>query len=369
LKTSHKLLAGLVSALPLISVTFAAAPTQAQAQQYTAPAGVDQAPLIRGFNVDEVRRLAPGVELNFDVYGTPGGQVSLQIAGANRNLQLTETDPGQYQGSYTIGNRDRITDNSAVTANLRVGNQVTSSVLRESLVTRGSRQDARRRGDLAGGQPRIERFDVQGSDELRPGDDLNFTLRGTPGAKVDMTIAGTRGVFFLPEVRPGDYEGAYVIRRGDRIAPNTVVTANMRLNGRVATQTLGKSLQLASTAPAGTPRVVSYCTNCATVEAINVIQVNGDGNYIGTIGGGVVGALLGSQVGDGNGKTAAQIAGALGGAYVGRNIERNARQTNHFEVVIRFTNGGSQTVQYANDPGLQVGEKVKLNEGVLTRDN
>ncbi|MDB5916924.1 MAG: hypothetical protein JWR40_1158 [Massilia sp.] len=357
-----------MSVLPLLSVTFAAAP--AQAQQYNTPAGANYAPVIRGFNVDEVRRLAPGVELNFDVYGTPGGRVYLQIAGANRNLQLTETDPGQYQGTYTIGTRDRITDNSSVTANLRVGNQVTSGVLRESLIAGIGRHDNRRRGDLAGGQPRIERFDVEGSDDLRAGDDLNFMLRGTPGAKVDMLIAGTRGVFFLPEVRPGEYEGSYVIRRGDRIAPNTVVTANMRLNGRVTTQTLGKSLQLVSTAPAGTPRVVRYCTNCATVEAINVVEVNGDGNYIGTIGGGVVGALLGSQVGGGNGKTAAQVAGALGGAYVGRNIDRNnARQTKHFEVVIRFPNGGSQTVQYANDPGLRVGEKVKINDGVLTRDN
>ena len=357
-----------MSVLPLLSVTFAAAP--AQAQQYNTPAGANYAPVIRGFNVDEVRRLAPGVELNFDVYGTPGGRVYLQIAGANRNLQLTETDPGQYQGTYTISSRDRITDNSSVTANLRVGNQVTSGVLRESLIAGIGRHDNQRRGDLAGGQPRIERFDVQGSDDLRPGDDLNFMLHGTPGAKVDMMIAGTRGVFFLPEVRPGDYEGSYIIRRGDRIAPNTVVTANMRLNGRVTTQTLGKSLQLVSTAPASAPRVVRYCTNCATVEAINVVEVNGDGNYIGTIGGGVVGALLGSQVGGGNGKTAAEIAGALGGAYVGRNIDRNnARQTKHFEVVIRFPNGGSQTVQYANDPGLRVGEKVKVNDGVLTRDN
>jgi outer membrane lipoprotein SlyB len=358
----------MVSVLPLFAATFAAAP--AQAQQYNTPAGAAYAPVIRGFNVDEVRRLAPGVELNFDVYGTPGGRVYLQIAGANRNLQLTETDPGQYQGTYTIGNRDRITNNSSVTANLRVGNQVTSGVLRESLIAGIGRHDAQRRGDLAGGQPRIERFDVQGSDDLRAGDDLNFVLHGTPGAKVDMMIAGTRGVFFLPEVRPGDYEGSYIIRRGDRIAPNTVVTANMRLNGRVTTQTLGKSLQLVSTAPAGTPRVVRYCTNCATVEAINVVEVNGDGNYIGTIGGGVVGALLGSQVGGGSGKTAAEVAGALGGAYVGRNIDRNnARQTKHFEVVVRFPNGGSQTVQYANDPGLRVGEKVKINEGVLTRDN
>jgi outer membrane lipoprotein SlyB len=309
------------------------------------------------------------VELNFDVYGTPGARVYLQIAGANRNLQLTETEPGQYEGTYTIGNRDRISANSAVTANLRVGNQVTTGVLSESLMRGVGRHDRQRRGDLAN-MPRIERFDVRASEDLRPGNELGFLVHGTPGAKVDMMISGTRGVFFLPEVRPGDYEGSYVIRRGDHLAPNTVVTANLRSNDRVATATLGKPLQLASSAPAETPRVVRYCSNCATVEAINVIEVNGDGNYIGTIGGGVVGALLGSQVGGGSGKTAAEVAGALGGAYVGRNIERaNAKQTRHFEVVIRFPNGGTQTVQYANDPGLRVGEKVKINEGVLTRDS
>jgi outer membrane lipoprotein SlyB len=360
-------LAGLVSVIPLFSVALVAAPVQAQ--QYNTPAGSAYVPVIRGFNVDEVRRLAPGVELAFDVYGTPGGRVVLQIAGANRNLVLTETEPGQYEGIYTIGNRDRISATSAVTANLRVGNQVTSGVLSESLVRGVGRRGPPPRGDVAG-MPRIERFDVRGSEDLRPGNELNFMLRGTPGAKVDMTIAGTRGVFFMPEVRPGEYEGEYVIRRGDRIAPNTVVTANMRANGRVATATLGKPLQLVSAAPVGTPRVVRYCSNCATVEAVNVIEVNGDGNYLGTIGGGVVGALLGSQVGDGNGRTAAQVAGALGGAYVGRNIERaNAKQTRHFEVVIRYPNGGSQTVQYANDPGLRVGEKVRFNDGVLTRDS
>jgi outer membrane lipoprotein SlyB len=356
-----------VSVLPLFSVALVSAP--AQAQQYNASAGNAYVPVIRGFNVDEVRSLTPGVELNFDVYGTPGGRVFLQIAGANRNLQLTETEPGQYEGTYTIGNRDRISASSAVTANLRVGNQVASGVLSESLLRGVGRHDQPRRGDLAS-MPRIERFDVRGTDDLRAGNELDFMVHGTPGAKVDMMIAGTRGVFFLPEVRPGDYEGSYVIRRGDRLAPNTVVTANMRSNGRVASATLGKPLQLVSTVPAGTPRVVRYCSNCATVEAINVIEVNGDGNYIGTIGGGVVGALLGSQVGGGSGKTAAEVAGALGGAYVGRNIDRaNAKQTRHFEVVIRFPNGGAQTVQYANDPGLRVGEKVKINDGVLTRDN
>jgi hypothetical protein len=37
-------------------------------------------------------------------------------------------------------------------------------------------------------------------------------------------------------------------------------------------------------------------------------------------------------------------------------------------VLVRFPNGGTQTVMYENDPGLRVGEKVKVNDGVLTRD-
>ena len=355
--------------LPLFSMTFAAAPAQAQAPQYnTAERGY--APVIRGFNVDEVRRLVPGVELNFDVYGTPGGRVYLQIAGARRGLQLTETAPGQYEGTYTIGTRDRIANNSAVTANMRVGNQVTTGVLSESLVRGYGRHNAPRRGDLAD-MPRVERFEVAPETDLRPGNELNFRLHGTPGAKVEMAISGTRGVFFMPEVRPGDYEGSYVIRRGDRLMPTTPVTATMRLNDRVATATLRTPLAVPGATPlTSDARVVRYCTNCATVEAINVIEVNGEGNYIGTLGGAVVGGLLGSQVGGGSGKTAAEVAGALGGAYAGRNYDRNnARQTRHFEVVIRFANGGTQTVQYANDPGLRVGEKVKVNDGVLTRDN
>lgn len=367
-RTNKNLLAALIAAsLPLLSMT--AAVTPAYAQQYNAPSERGFQPVIRGFNVDEVRRIAPGVELNFDVYGTPGGRVYLQIDGAARSVQLNETEPGQYEGVYTIGSRDRITANSAVTANLRVGNQVTTGVLRESLLAGVGRHEAPRRGDLAV-LPRIERFDVRGVDDLRPGNELNFMLRGTPGAKVDMTIAGTRGVFFLPEVRPGEYEGSYVIRRGDRLERATAVTANLRLNGRVTTATLGKPLQLVGSVPPPPPREARYCSNCATVEAINVIEVKGDGNYIGTIGGGVLGALAGSQVGGGTGRTAAQVAGALGGAYVGRNIDRqNDKPSRHFEVVIRFTNGGTQTVQYANDPGLRVGEKVKLVDGALARDN
>jgi len=91
-------------------------------------------PAINGFNVEEVARLDQGVRLQFDLYGTPGGNATLNLDGANRALYLTEVEPGQYTGSYVIGTRDRLKADSRVTAELRMGNEVATSVLRESLV-------------------------------------------------------------------------------------------------------------------------------------------------------------------------------------------------------------------------------------------
>jgi outer membrane lipoprotein SlyB len=355
--------AALFALVPLCSLTLAAAPVQAQ--QYSRDANVG--PVISGFNVDEVRRIRPGAELDFDLYGTPGGVAVLRIDGARRNLHLTETEPGRYEGTYTIGSHDRIAANSAVTANLRVGNRVTTGVLSESLLRGYGRHGAPGRGDLAA-VPRVERFGVQGNQDLDPGSDLTFNLRGTPNAKVDVTIAGSRGVFFLPEVRPGEYSGVYTIRRHDHIAPNSAVTATIRANGRYSTATLGEPL-LASM-PQSTPRMARYCSNCATVQAVNVVEVSGDGSYLGTVGGALVGGLLGSQVGSGNGRTAAEVAGAVGGAVAGRNIEQqNSRHHQRYEVVVRYANGAVQTLPYDNDPGFRTGDKVRVNNGILARDN
>lgn len=359
--TKKILAAAMLAALPLASMTLA---TPVQAQQYNreAPRG----PVIRGFNVDEVRRLGPGVELNFDLYGSPGGSATIRIDGATRNLTLSETEPGQYEGSYTISTRDRIRPNSAVTANLREGNRVATQVLSESLL----RGPGPRPGPVSMA-PRVERFDVRGVGDLEPGDELTFTLMGTPGSKVEISIAGSRGVFFLPETGPGEYSGVYTIRRADRLAPNSAVTATIRNNGRATTTTLGRPL-VSGPAPRPMNPVARYCSNCATVETVNLIQVQGNAGYIGTVGGALVGGLLGSQIGSGNGRTAAQIAGLVGGAAVGRNIDNNnaanAGPNQHYEVTVRYPNGATKAITYANDPGLRVGDKVRVDNNVLTRD-
>ncbi len=334
----------------------------AQAQAYQGAR--NYAPVINGFNVGEVRRLTPGVELHFDLYGSPGGVATLRIDGATRNLNLTEVEPGQYTGTYTIGTHDRIRPESGVTANLRLGNQVATNLLSESLLQPNAPR--RQRGQLAS-QPRVERFDVQGSPDLGPGNELRFTVFGTPGARVEVAIAGARGVFFLPEVRPGEYDAIYTIRNTDRITPDSRVTATIRADGRYATTVLGRPLLAGGRA--SEPRQARYCSNCAVVEAVNVIEVSGNGNYLGTAGGAVVGGLLGSQVGSGSGRTAATVAGAVAGGLAGRNIQRNMNKEQRFEVVVRYsTSGATQTLQYDNDPGVRQGDRVRVSNGVLTRD-
>ncbi|MCU6433855.1 glycine zipper 2TM domain-containing protein [Undibacterium sp. Jales W-56] len=363
---SKKFVVGMFALSGLIPML--ATPIQAQAQQYNASQAT---PRIEGFNVDEVPRIAPGVELNFSIYGTPGGMATLRIAGATHNLNLIEVEAGQYEGTYTINSRDKIAARSAVTANLRVGNQVTSAVLNESLqIGVGYHTNQ----PVSGLMPKIDRFNVDPVSDLGGGNDLRFTVFGTPGGKVDLTINGVKGKLLLSEVSSGEYSNTYTIRNRDHITANSSVIANLRVMDRgverVTSATLGKNLQIAAAqAPAKAPvQAARICYNCGTVEAVNLIEVNGEGGYLGTIGGGVVGALLGSQVGGGNGRTAAEIAGALGGAYVGRNIEGNTRKTNHYEVVVRLQNGATQTIPFTSEPGYRVGDKVQINNGVIARN-
>lgn len=350
----------MLTLLPLASLPGTAAAQDQSRQQYGRNAAT---PHIDGFNVDEVRKLTPGTEMKFDLYGSPGGMASLRIVGAQRNLNLVEESPGEYTGIYTIGSRDRITANSAVTGNLRVGNQVATAVLSESL-QRGVPPKSARSNQAAPQAPQISRFDVQPAGDVSRGSELAFTLQGTPGGKVDIRIDGAQGSFFLNEVRSGEYTGIYTIRRNDHIMPSSTVIANLRVDQRVSSYTLRQPLVAASRP---VERADRYCGNCGSVEAVNLVEVKGDAGYLGTIGGGLAGVLLGSQIGGGNGRTVAQVAGAVGGALAGREVEKRVGNSTHYEVLVRLDNGGTQTVSTATDPGLRQGEKVRIVDGGLTR--
>ena len=367
-----KIGAGLIAMAMFLPLAISAIPAQAQ-QSATSNA----APRIDGFDVEPVTQLTAGNELLFTLYGSPGGIAAVQVGGATRNMALTEVEAGVYEGTYTIGRRDRITRDSTATANLRMGNRVASRILDDSLVAGA---DARWPGGgaSANGAPRIDRFDVNPPNRLDPGSALIFTLEGTPDASASVRINGVKGKLDLEEVRPGIYEGAYVVRNRDRIASDTVVTGNLRIGNQERSKVLDQALADNSPSRPRTraraeapqdPRPVAapICVNCGVVEAVNVVETKGNGSYLGMIGGGVVGALLGSQVGHGTGKTVAEVAGAAGGAWAGNEIEKKVKTTKHYEVVVRLQNGGTQTVSYAAQPAFSVGSRVRVENGTLVQ--
>ena len=90
--------------------------------------------------------------------------------------------------------------------------------------------------------PRIDGFDVEPVAQLVPGNELAFTLYGSPGGTASVAIGGATGTLILVEVEAGVYEGAYAIGRRDRITADSTATANLRLGNRIASSVLDESL-------------------------------------------------------------------------------------------------------------------------------
>ena len=66
--------------------------------------------------------------------------------------------------------------------------------------------------------PRIDGFDVEQVTRLSAGNELLFTLYGSPGGSASVRIEGVVDRFLLDEVEAGVYEGTYTIRNRDRIS-------------------------------------------------------------------------------------------------------------------------------------------------------
>ena len=255
-------------------------------------------PHIDGVDVEEVAQLSPGTQLVFTVFGTAGAQAALWIDGADRRLDLVEGQPGVYEGTYTIGARDRIAPDSRVTANLRLRNEVVSAALEEPLVL--------------GANPVAVADANPSPPEARPVPAVN-EARPVPPAPERVAVV------FPPREDP---------------------------------------------APVQAP---APCANCGVVEAINVSQEPRRSGILGAIAGGLIGLILGDQVGQGDGRTTARIVGAAGGAYAGHQIERNSRTGSRYEVVVRLPNGERRTAAFTSAPALKVGDSVNFADGNVRR--
>jgi outer membrane lipoprotein SlyB len=119
---------------------------------------------------------------------------------------------------------------------------------------------------------------------------------------------------------------------------------------------------VAQTAPPPAPAI---CVNCGTVEDIRQIEQKGEGTGIGAVAGGVAGAVVGSQIGKGGGKTAATVLGTVGGAVAGHQVEKYVRRTVKHEVVVRLEDGATRVFTYDTQPSWRIGDRVKIDNGVL----
>lgn len=107
-------------------------------------------------------------------------------------------------------------------------------------------------------------------------------------------------------------------------------------------------------------------TGYGVVQAIDVVQREQAGIGVGAVAGGVAGGVLGSQVGSGTGRRAATVAGIAGGALLGHQMEKNMRAGDQvYRVAVLMDNGSVQTLMQGAPPAVQVGERVRLENGVV----
>lgn len=110
----------------------------------------------------------------------------------------------------------------------------------------------------------------------------------------------------------------------------------------------------------------SVSSGNGVVQSIELVQQGSSGIGAGTIAGGVVGGILGNQIGGGSGNTVATIGGAAAGAYVGHELEKR-RQTDAYKFTIRMDNGSMQTLTQSSAGNFRVGDRVRIENGVLQR--
>ena len=365
LSLSRALALAFACTLPtMLSITL---PTAAVAQT----TGLVSEARIASLGVEQLRRLRPGNVLAFRLEGTPGSTVTLQIDGATQTVPLSEVRPGEYAGDYTIRSRDKLTAGSRVTARLVKNGRVTSALLGRSL-QQGAKDFA-----VAAATP-ITAFTVTAAEGYEPGDELNFSLKGKPGGTASVALQGVDRRIALTEVSRGVYEGGYVLRRQDRLPDDMVVDGFLMSDRRETSQRIERRIGRAAINDApnnarndareNRPQPAAACANCGVIESVKVVEVKGDSpNAIGTIAGGVLGGVLGHQVGGGSGKDLATIVGAIGGAYAGNRVENNMDKSKVYRVTVRMQGGTTQDFDYANDPAVQAGTRVRVENGVLIR--
>ena len=255
-------------------------------------------------DVEQVVALGAGVPLNFTVFGTPGALVTLRIDGGRRVLELVETEPGIYEGSYLIDGIDAVRPESRVTATLRKNGAVAYAALDEPLL-------------LAKGT----------------------VPWGVAAAPAEAPARPALTVTPLPQSVPTE----------------TTMPVPIAV-------TPGQPQPLPPPAFAARPPPVEHspCSDCAVVESVRPVAVAPRGGVIGAIGGAIAGAVLGKELGEAHKQRMLTLLGAIGGGLAGRQIERQATQSTQYDVDLRLADGTVLKRRYEQAPPFAVGATIRL---------
>jgi outer membrane lipoprotein SlyB len=120
-------------------------------------------------------------------------------------------------------------------------------------------------------------------------------------------------------------------------------------------------------APAGQQGAYASYGVVDSIQVVNT-QSGPGGIGAGTVVGGLVGGLLGNQVGGGTGRGLATAAGAIGGAVVGNQVEKRSQQGGTaYQIGVRLDNGGYQTYTQESIGDLNIGNRVRVDNGRVYR--
>lgn len=103
------------------------------------------------------------------------------------------------------------------------------------------------------------------------------------------------------------------------------------------------------------------------VSSIEILTVESHNTGGGAILGAIIGGVAGHQMGGGGrGRDVTTGVGAIGGAIAGNHIERrNRRDSEIYRVTVNFDNGRLQQFDYREVDDLQVGDRVKVENGQI----
>lgn len=94
-------------------------------------------------------------------------------------------------------------------------------------------------------------------------------------------------------------------------------------------------------------------------------------NVLGAVVGGVTGAVLGRQIGGGSGRDAATVLGGLGGAAVGSQVGRGqsagAASGPSYRISVQTDQGEMRAYEVSAYGDLRVGDRVRIENGVIYR--